>query len=465
MTTESPPLVLDDPAPSVGVDSASRVLVRLGAERASLFAPVARALFEGLGAGGEVQLSADGLALAGPAGEGEARVAVATAIAGFAADLDRVRGSGPPARLQIAPRPVAMDGGRSFVLHGLLRHGAARGVDRHPEQVERFVHKVLLSAQGDGALARGPLFARLDAGEARLLAVFALVGDRALVRRLGGAGGFLEALRERAYRTFARAWTRPLAVEAPGDACGGGAVVAVRLPLVSVSRDDPQAYGTYLQGMLDASAHVAFVTMNEAYARTFPEGSALRAVCPDLGPRGDVRNLQLYCRPALQYECTRAALLGQLVHGCLARLAAAGATDGRLLSVDAWAVAAHPELEFYVAPSSAEECLWAFAGYVAEPSSGVGADAGPGDALARTVRRVELALARIGRARWWSPEAGGLQALPRVLVATDPSTGRRFYVSCAVIDSVEVCARWADAEVLRHAIEDAAGDVGANALH
>ena len=213
-----------------------------------------------------------------------------------------------------------------------------------------------------GALSRGPLFARLDAGEARFLAVFALVGDRALVRRLGGDGGFLEALRERAYRTFARTWTRPLAVEVPGDASGGGSVVAVSLPLLGVSRDDPQAYGTYLQGMLDASARVAFVTMNEAYARTFPEGSALRAVCPDFGPRGDVLHLQLYCRPALQYECTRAALLGSSCTGASPRLAAAGGTDGRLLSVDAWAVGEHPELKSYVAPSSAEECLWAFAG-------------------------------------------------------------------------------------------------------
>ena len=71
----------------------------------------------------------------------------------------------------------------------------------------------------------------------------------------------------------------------------------------------------------------------------------MRAVVPDFGPRGDELHLQVFCKRELRYDATRAALLAQLVQGCLGRLAACGATDGWLLSVDAWAVAEDPELD------------------------------------------------------------------------------------------------------------------------
>ena len=81
------------------------------------------------------------------------------------------------------------------------------------------------------------------------------------------------------------------------------------------------------------------------------------------------------------------------------------------------------------------------------------------------MRRVELALSRIERARWWSAQDCCFQPLPRVCVATEPSTGRRFYAACAVLDSVEVCRRWVDPEVLRRAIEDETNAAAAPGIH
>ena len=88
-----------------------------------------------------------------------------------------------------------------------------------------------------------------------------------------------------------------------------------------------------------------------------------------------------------------------------------------------------------------------------------------GLAAGRTVRRVELALSRIEPARWWSPDDGSFHLLPRVSVATEPSTGRRFYAACAVLDRVEVCRRWADPDLLWRAIDDETNEVAAYAIH
>ena len=464
MTIESTPLALVGEEPSVHVEPASPTLVRLGAERASLFACVARSMLAELGAGGDVHPSHDGLVLTGPSGDAGARVAVATAIGGVAADLERIRGNGQPATLQLSPRPVPIEAGESFVLHGLIRHGSASAVDRSPDLVDQFVRNVL-SGAADAALSRGPLFARFDVDGERFLAVLALVDDRDLVRRLGGDSGFLDALREAAYRAFACLWTNPVGIEFCDEAAGGGSTVVATLPLLGAAGEDTQAYGAHLLRMLGPSVPIAFGTLNQTYARTFPEEGALRAVCPDFGARGDVLNLHLFSLPELQYDCVRAALLVQLVQGCLGRLAACGATDGCLLCVDAWAVAEHPDLEPYVAPCCDEECLWTFAAYVAEPSSEPRSNPDACDAVAKTVRRVELALSRIERARWWSPEACCFQPLPRVSVATEPPTGRRFYAACAVLDSVEVCRRWADPDVLRNSIEGETNDTAAHGIH
>ena len=335
MNTESPPLALVGEAHSVGVDCASPVLVRLGAERASLFVPVACSLLAGLGAGGDVHLSADGLVLAGPAGDAGARVAVATAVAGVAADLDRVRSDGQPATLALSPRPVPIDSGECFVMHGLIRHGCARDDDLYSDLVERLARKVL-SESADVALTRGPLFARLDVDDERFLAVLALVRDRAFVRRLGGPTGFLDALRDAAYRTFFRSWADPSGVEFLADAPGPGSAVVSTLPLLGASREDWRGYRSHLACMLGSSARALFGTLNEAYARIVPEGGALRAVVPDFGPRGDEHHLQVFCKTELRYGATRAALLAQLVQGCLGRLAACGcsaSTPGRWRSI------------------------------------------------------------------------------------------------------------------------------------
>ena len=182
-------------------------------------------------------------------------------------------------------------------------------------------------------------------------------------------------------------------------------------------------------------------------ARTF--APVARALLAGLGVGGDMH----------------LALLAQLVHACLGRLAACGATDGRLLSVDAWALAEHPALTPYVSPCCDEECLWAFAAYVPEPPCEDRLDPGAYDAVAQTARCVELALSRIERARWWSPRAGRLQPLPWVFVGTEPPTGRRFYAASAILDSVEVCRRWAEGDALRHAIEDEAHAVAAHVIH
>ena len=464
MAIESTPLALVGEEPSVQVEPASPTLVRLGAERASLFACVARSMLAELGAGGDVHPSHEGLVLSGPSGDAGARVAVATAIEGVAADLERIRGNGQPATLQLSPRPVPIEAGESLVLHGLIRHGSARGVDRCLDLVERFVGDVLCGA-ADAALLRGPLFARFDVDGERFLAVLALVDDRAVVRRLGGDSGFLDALREAAYHAFARLWTHPVGIAFCDEGAGGGSMGVAALPLLGAAGEDTQAYGAHLLRMLGPSVPVAFGTMNQTYARTFPEEGALRAVCPDFAARGDVLNLQLFCLPERHYDCTRAALLVQLVQGCLGLLTASGATDGRLLCVDAWAVAEHPDLAPCIAPCCDEECLWAFAAFVDEPPSEarVGPDAS--DAVAQTVRSVELALSRIERARWWSAQDCCFQPLPRVCVATEPSTGRRFYAACAVLDSVEVCRRWADPEVLRRAIEDETNAAAAHGIH
>ena len=464
MTIESTPRALVDEEPSVYVEPSSPTVVRLGAERACLFVCVARSMLAELGAGGDVHLSPDGLVLSGPSGDAGARVAVATAIEGVAADLERIRGNAQPATLQLSPHLVPIGTGRSFVLHGLLGHGAARAVDRCPDLVERFVREVLSDAAG-AALSRGPHFARFDVEGERFLAVLALVDDRAVLRRLGGDSGFLEALREAAYRAFTRLWTNSVGIAFCDEGAGGGSMGVAALPLLGAAGEDTQAYGAHLLRMLGPSVPVAFGTMNQTYARTFPEEGALRAVCPDFAARGDVLNLHLFCLPERHYDCTRAALLVQLVQGCLGLLTASGATDGRLLCVDAWAVAEHPDLAPCIAPCCDEECLWAFAAYVAEPSSEPRSNPDACDAVAQTVRRVELALSRIERARWWSPQDCCFQPLPRVCVATKPPTGRRFYAACAVLDSVEVCRRWADPEVLRRAIEDETNDTAAHGIH
>lgn len=47
-----------------------------------------------------------------------------------------------------------------------------------------------------------------------------------------------------------------------------------------------------------------------------------------------------------------------------------------------------------------------------------------------------------------------LQAVAQVSVATDPRTGRRFYVACGVLESAEARRWWTNPEVLRQSIED-----------
>ena len=439
----------------VTIHPAQPILVRLRPDRACALAPVARSLLAEFGPGGEVRLSPDGVVLAGAVIHTGACVAVAALIEGFAAQLDRTRGQVERAMLRIDPEPQVLRGVASFVLSGLICEGRASAGDQSGELVERFVCNALHHASRH-VLRREPVLGRFEADGCRYLAFVAQVDDGAFLRRLDDAGGFLAEFRAAAHRAFFGLWANPFGAPWPGvGAEQESSTVLATLPLLDGVADDVRAYRAHLEGMLGPAVRLGFGALNQGYSEAFPDQqSSLRTLCPDFGPEGEQLDLRLLCPDERHYDCTRGALLAQLVQSGLRRLAESGATDGSHLCVDTWPVADTSGIERYVVPLGDEEILWTFVAFVDEDSAEQHRDFDAADAVTGTRRCIEAALSGIPRARWWLPEWSRLQDVARVSVATDVRTGRRFYFACAVLDSAEVCRRWSEPELLRQSIED-----------
>ena len=271
-----------------------------------------------------------------------------------------------------------------------------------------------------------------------------------------GRLGFLAEFRAAAHRAFFGLWANPFGAPWPGvGAEQESSTVLVTLPLLDGVGDDVRAYRAHLDGMLGPAVPPGFGALNQGYSEAFPDQqSSLRTLCPDFGHEGEQLDLRLLCPDERHYDCTRGALLAQLVQSGLRRLAESGATDGSHLCVDTWPVADKSGIERYVVPLGDEEILWTFVAFVDEDSAEQHRDFDAADAVTETRRCIEAALSGIPRARWWLPEWFRLQGVARVSVATDVRTGRRFYFACSVLDSAEVCRRWSDPELLRQSIED-----------
>ena len=190
-------------------------------------------------------------------------------------------------------------------------------------------------------------------------------------------------------------------------------------------------------------------------------GRAARVSLPALGPDGSQashssdgdRHLHLRCAGERHYDCTRGALLAQLIQSCLHRLVERGATHGDAVHVDVWPVAHTGGLDRCLDPLCDEETLWALAGYVDEISAERHSELSAEGVVIQTRACIELVLTGVPGVRWWSSRTARLARTPEVAVGVDVQA-RRFYFACGVFDSAEVCRRWTDPEVVRRAIDD-----------
>ena len=210
------------------------------------------------------------------------------------------------------------------------------------------------------------------------------------------------------------------------------------LPASGAAQEDPEGYAERLGQWLGPAVLVSVETLNEAYA-LLGDGP-IRALCPDLGARGDARLLVLYSTCGPVDDATRAALLFDLVEASLEALRANDAHDGTMLCVDTRDISGNPDLASHVTPAGEAEHLWTFVAYVAEPW-GQSEDAERAGAI-------EQAVAAIEPARWWSPGTRRLRPEPCVALATDPATARRYYCAGAVLSSTAACRRWADCDAV-----------------
>ena len=430
------------------------VLVHLAPGRGALLAPVARRLLEGLVSGNDVRACDAGVVLAGSAESGRAREIVARAVEGFAAHLDEgalkpvVFGSlNEPAPLGLF-HPLAMSG--LVCEHRVLPPGHS----------ERFLHRFLTTAlrRASGcALRRELTLACFAAGAWRYVALIASFNDHAVLDRVGGERGFTAAVCQALAAEMAPHWPelRRALGRAGAVAAGGVAAVEARLPVLGPARDDLPAYQSHLERMLGRSVRYGFV----APAPGASDAIALPApVALDLAPYAPVQSgvpdLHLRCSAERFYDATRGALLAQLVQSNLHHLVERGAADGSRFAVDAWPVRDTCGLERHVVPATDGETLWALTVYVDEVSAEHQPDLSAEQFVSRIRACIELVLAGVAGARWWSSKLARLTDLPEATVATDVRTARRYYFACAVLDGADIARLWLDADTLCRSIEE-----------
>ena len=194
------------------VQSESRsfpVVVRLSAECATVFAPVAGSLLAGLAPGGvrDVRGSSRGVVLTGAAEHIDARVAVAVAIERFAVQVESTGTNPEPVALWHEEHPGGANGSAPYVLSGLVCEGLSSHDPNggHPELVERFVRTALCQSSGS-AFRQPPALARFDADGYRYMALVAPVDYGVFLRRSDDATAFVEALREAIFNEFFPSW-------------------------------------------------------------------------------------------------------------------------------------------------------------------------------------------------------------------------------------------------------------------
>ena len=433
------------------VQSESRsfpVVVRLSDECASVFAPVAGTLLAGLAPGGvrDVRCSSDAIVMAGAVEHIDARVAVAVAIERFAAQVESTGANPEPVALWLDEHPGAANGSALYVLSGLVCEGlSSHDPNVQPELVERFVRTALRHSSGP-PLRQPPALARFDVEGYRYVAFVAPVDYGVFLRQSDDATAFVEALREATFSEFFPSWPRALEAQCHGaETAQVATLVTATLPLLGTTRDDVAAYAAHLQRMLLSTAHFRFAPAADVSP---VDGAPL-----PWPPQDGVPDLHLCCVQERHYDCTRAALLAQLVDNSLHYLAANGATDGSLLCGAAWPLTQTCGLDRYVVPLCAEETLYAFTAYVDEFSAARHPTMDPAVVVSETQRCISIVLDGVPDAQWWCPDLMRLQLIARVSIATDPRTGRRFYVACGVLESAEACRWWSDSEVLRQSID------------
>ena len=438
----------------MNIHSTPSVLVPLTPERSSVLAPVARCLLDGLVSGGDVRALPEGVVLAGPDCHARARVTVARALEGFSAHLDRAGDGDEPVVFRNLREPGAVGFCHPLAVSGLVCENSALPPGRSDRFLRGFVAAALRRASGY-ALRQEVVFARFGADDKGYVALLAHFDDGMFLERLGGERGFVEAMCHAMAAQLVPQWPDICRVlHRAGDVALDAFNVTATLPLLGPARDDMRVYRWHLERMLGRSARCSFGATGRSASNLVGLHEPTRALSAHVAAKGGVPDLHLRCCSERFYDCTRGALLAQLVQSCLHHLVECGADDGSQICIDAWPIQHTCGLARHVAPLSDQETLWAFTAYVDEVSAEHHPELSAEQVVSRIRACVELVLCGVPGARWWSSKFARLIDVPEIMTGTDVRNARRYHFACAVLDSDDVGRLWLDVEALSCAIEE-----------